>query len=45
MMGSANVDLLKGRTMLFGGGVGLLAFFALAAVKALESRGQRASDQ
>jgi len=45
MMGSANVDVLKGRTALFGGGVGLLAFFALATVKALESRRQRANDQ
>jgi hypothetical protein len=45
MMGSANVELLKGRTVAFGIGVGLVTFFVLAAVKVLESRqGQRTTD-
>src|SRR4029079_11421870 len=38
MMGSANVDVLKGRSILFGLAVGVLTFVVLAAVKLFESR-------
>jgi hypothetical protein len=38
MMGSANVEVLKGRSLVFGLAVGLVTFFMLAAVKLLESR-------
>jgi hypothetical protein len=39
MIGSSNVDLLKGRTILFGIAVGLVTLFILAIIKLLE--GQR----
>jgi ribose/xylose/arabinose/galactoside ABC-type transport system permease subunit len=38
MMGSANIDVLQGRTMPFGVGVGFVALFALGIVKLVESR-------
>jgi hypothetical protein len=38
MMASANVDLLKGRTLTFGLSLGLIALVALSAIKFLESR-------
>jgi ribose/xylose/arabinose/galactoside ABC-type transport system permease subunit len=38
MMGSANVDLLKGRTLIFGLAVGLLMLAALTAIKLLEAK-------
>jgi hypothetical protein len=37
MMGSVNVEFLKGRSLLFGLAIGLLSFFILAAIKLLES--------
>jgi hypothetical protein len=39
MMGSTNIDLLKGRQVIFGLAVGLVTLFVLAIVKLLE--GQR----
>jgi ribose/xylose/arabinose/galactoside ABC-type transport system permease subunit len=41
MMGSANVEVLKGRSVTFGLAVGVVAFFVLAVVKLLESRRDR----
>lgn len=41
MMGSANVEVLKGRSVVFGLVVGVVAFFVLAVVKLLESRRER----
>jgi ribose/xylose/arabinose/galactoside ABC-type transport system permease subunit len=41
MMGSANVELLKGRTILFGVAVGLVALLALGAIKLMESQRER----
>jgi hypothetical protein len=38
MMGISNVDLLKGRTIIFGIAVGLVTLFILAIIKLLESR-------
>jgi ribose/xylose/arabinose/galactoside ABC-type transport system permease subunit len=38
MMGGANVDVLRGRSVVFGGIVTVVAFLALAAVKVFESR-------
>jgi len=40
MMGSANVEVLKGRSVVFGTAVGLVAFFVLALVKLVESKRQ-----
>jgi len=37
MMGSVNVEFLKGRSLLFGLAIGLLSFFILAAIKLLET--------
>lgn len=45
MMGSANVELLKGRTVLFGLAVGLVALFVLGAIKLLELQRQSRSEQ
>jgi ABC-type glucose/galactose transport system permease subunit len=42
MMGSANVEWLKGRTEVFGFAVGLVTLFALATIKLLEMKRQRA---
>jgi len=41
MMGSANIEMLKGRSVVFGTAVGLVAFFVLALVKLVESKRQR----
>jgi ribose/xylose/arabinose/galactoside ABC-type transport system permease subunit len=41
MMGSANVELLKGRTLIFGFAVGLATLFILAIIKLLESQRER----
>jgi hypothetical protein len=45
MMGSANVELLKGRTILFGLAVGLVALFVLGAAKLIEVQRQSRSGQ
>jgi ribose/xylose/arabinose/galactoside ABC-type transport system permease subunit len=41
MMGSANVELLRGRTILFGIAVGFVTLFILAAIKLIESQREK----